>query len=169
MAKDSDWETIVPADDSGWETIIPANQGRGSINPPADAPLPNLKPAANPVAPASVPVAKASGSIDTSGNYFDPMGNVQMGGEAPTGTAPAPVSKSVLDNYKPEIEDRSKKPGFMLRPEYVEEVRNSFASVPAEKRRAALEEMAKGSGSKAIAAQRILSDIADEDKAAVWR
>ena len=165
MAKDSDWETIVPADDSGWETIIPANQGRGSINPPADAPLPNLKPAANPVAPASVPVAKASGSIDTSGNYFDPMGNVQMGGEAPTGTAPAPVSKSVLDNYKPEIEDRSKKPGFMLRPEYVEEVRNSFASVPAEKRRAALEEMAKGSGSKAIAAQRILSDIADEDKA----
>jgi hypothetical protein len=165
MAKDSDWETIVPADDSGWETIIPANQGRGSINPPADAPLPNLKPAANPVAPASVPVAKASGSIDTSGNYFDPMGNVQMGGEAPTGTAPAPVSKSVLDKYKPEVEDRSKKPGFMVRPEYVEEVRNSFASVPAEKRRAALEEMAKGSGSKAIAAQRILADLEDEAKA----
>jgi hypothetical protein len=164
MAKDSDWETIVPADDSGWETIIPANQGRGSINPPADAPLPNLKPAANPVAPARVPVAKASGSIDTSGDYLDPMGNVQGGAES-FGTAPAPVSKSVLDKYKPEVEDRSKKPGFMVRPEYVEEVRNSFASVAPEKRRAALVEASKGSGSKALAAQRILADLEDEAKA----
>ena len=164
MAKDSDWETIVPADDTGWETIIPANQGRGSINPPVDAPLPNLKPAASPVAPARVPVAKASGSIDTSGDYLDPMGNVQGGAES-FGTAPPPVSKSVLDKYKLEVEDRSKKPGFMVRPEYVEEVRNSFASVPAEKRRAALVEASKGSGSRALAAQRILADVADEEKA----
>jgi hypothetical protein len=164
MAKDSDWETIVPADDSGWETIIPANQGRGSINPPADAPLPNLKPAASPVMPTRAPT-KAASTIDSSADYFDPMGNVQMGGEAPTGTAPEPVSKSVLDKYKPEVEDRSKKPGFMVRPEYVDEVRNSFASVAPEKRRAALVEASKGSGSRALAAQRILADVADEEKA----
>ena len=120
---------------------------------------------ASPVAPARVPVAKPAATVDLADNYFDPMGNVQMGGEAPTGTAPAPVSKSVLDKYKPEVEDRSKKPGFMVRPEYVEEVRNSFASVPAEKRRAALVEASKGSGSRALAAQRILADLEDEDKA----
>ena len=131
MAKDSDWETIVPADDSGWETIIPANQGRGSINPPVDAPLPNLKPSASPVKATRAPVTQVASTLDSSGDYLDPMGNVQGGAES-FGTAPPPVSKSVLDNYKPEVEDRSKKPGFMVRPEYVEEVRNSFASVAPE-------------------------------------
>jgi len=166
MAKDSDWETIVPADDSGWETIIPANQGRGSINPPVDAPLPNLTPAAIPVKAtrAPAPVTQVASTLDSTGDYLDPMGNVQGGAES-FGTAPAPVSKSVLDKYKPEVEDRSKKPGFMVRPEYVEEVRNSFASVAPEKRRAALVEASKGSGSRALAAQRILADIADEEKA----
>jgi hypothetical protein len=159
MAKDSDWETIVPADDSGWETIIPANQGRGSINPPADAPLPNFKPTVSPVKATRAAVTEA----DTSNIVSDDFGGAAIMANARP--EEAPVVKSVLNNYKPEVEDRSKKPGFMVRPEYVEEVRNSFASVPAEKRRAALEEMAKGSGSKAIAAQRILSDIADEDKA----
>ena len=148
MAKDSDWETIVPGDDDGWETITPVS----SQKPPA----PVAKPA---------PAAKPAATVNLADDYFDPMGNVQMGGEAPTGTAPAPVSKSVLDKYTPKVEDRSKKPGFMVRPEYVDEVRNSFASVAPEKRRAALVEASKGSGSRALAAQRILADLEDEDKA----
>lgn len=116
--------------------------------------------------PARVPVTKAAPTVteaDTSNVISDDFGGAAiMANAAPEET---PAVKSVLNNYKPEVEDRSKKPGFMVRPEYVEEVRNSFASIPPEKRRAALEEMARGSGSKAMAAQRILADIADEDKA----
>jgi len=83
MAKDSDWETIVPADDSGWENIIPANQGRGSINPPADAPLPNLKPAASPVNPPRVEAREDKGIIQRVGEFF------------------RPEYKSVLESVKP--------------------------------------------------------------------
>ena len=126
------------------------------------------EPAAIPVKAtrAPAPVTQVASTLDSTGDYLDPMGNVQGGAES-FGTAPAPppVSKSVLDKYKPEVEDRSKKPGFMVRPEYVEEVRNSFASVAPEKRRAALVEASKGSGSRALAAQRILADLEDEDKA----
>jgi len=128
------------------------------------------EPAASPVAPAPAakpaPVAKpARASVetaDTSNAMGDDFGAAIMANAQP---APPPVSKSVLDKYKPEVEDRSKKPGFMVRPEYVEEVRNSFASVAPEKRRAALVEASKGSGSKALAAQRILADLEDEAKA----
>ncbi len=88
MAKDSDWETIVPADDSGWETIIPANQGRGSINPPVDAPLPNLKPAASPVNPPSVEVREDKGIIQRVGEFF------------------RPEYKSVLEGVKPTPQDK---------------------------------------------------------------
>jgi hypothetical protein len=88
MAKDSDWETIVPADDTGWETIIPANQGRGSINPPVDAPLPNLKPAASPVNPPSVEVREDKGIIQRVGEFF------------------RPEYKSVLEGVKPTPQDK---------------------------------------------------------------
>ena len=165
MAKDSDWETIVPGGDDGWETITPVSAKRelspGSTPSTAGA----GRESSDQRLPARAPVAKPAAAVNLAGDYFDPMGNVQMGGEAPTGTAPAPVSKSVLNTYKPEVENRSKKPGFMVRPEYVDEVRNSFASIAPEKRRDALVEMSKGSGSKALAAQRILADLEDEDKA----
>ena len=88
MAKDSDWETIVPADDSGWETIIPANQGRVSINPPADAPLPNLKPAASPVKPPSVEAREDKGIIQRVGEFF------------------RPEYKSVLEDAKPTPQEK---------------------------------------------------------------
>lgn len=71
-------------------------------------------------------------------------------------------SKSVLDNLPPV--DRTKEPGFMLRPEFVDQVRNSFASVAPEKRRQALIDAAAGTDATAQAAQRILFDVQKEDK-----
>jgi hypothetical protein len=52
----------------------------------------------------------------------------------------------------------------MLRPEFVDEVRNSFASVAPEKRRQALIDAAAGTDATAQAAQRILLDVQKEDK-----
>ena len=71
-------------------------------------------------------------------------------------------SKSVLDNLPPV--DRTKEPGFMLRPEFVDQVRDSFANVAPEKRRQALIDAAAGTDATAQAAQRILFDVQKEDK-----
>ncbi len=54
---------------------------------------------------------------------------------------------------------------FGPRPEYVEEIRQSFSNIPEEKRRAALQELAKGTDFKAKAAQQILADVLREDQA----
>ena len=97
-------------------------------------------------------------------DYTDAMGNMQGGASVPYGVAPAPVSKSVFDKPLP-VEDRSRTPGFLLRPEYVTELRNSFANVPPEQRRTALIEVAKGTDARARAAQQVLADVVAEDKA----
>lgn len=93
-----------------------------------------------------------------------------FGGEkaSPTPKMPAvpgPTAGLVsLINKQPAPQPEARPAGFMLRPEFVEEVRNSFADLPPEKRRAALEAEAAGSGVRAQAAQRILDEVRAQDK-----
>jgi len=54
--------------------------------------------------------------------------------------------------------------GFMLRPEFVEQVRSEYGNLPAEQRRTALQEASMGRGVRADAAKRILADLAVEDQ-----
>lgn len=79
--------------------------------------------------------------------------------------APAPRGQSVLD--RPDTRDRTQDVGFMLRPEFVERVRNDFAKVPADKRREALIAAASGENGVntqvSLAAQRILAEVKAED------
>jgi hypothetical protein len=154
MAKEW-WETYAPADepkDEWWssyavESEAAKPQGRRDVTPfKVDIQQPRQA-----AAPQQV-----SAEYSPSGDDF---GAAIMAAAAPA----APVrSKSVLDNLPPI--DRTKEPGFMLRPEFVDQVRDSFASVAPEKRRQALIDVAAGSDATAQAAQRILLDVQKEDK-----
>ena len=159
MAKEW-WETYAPADESKdewWssyavESEAAKPQGRRDVTPfKVDIQQPR-----------AAPVRQAAAAPEVSTEYSpsgDDFGSAIMAAAAPA----APVrSKSVLDNLPPV--DRTKEPGFMLRPEFVDQVRNSFASIPPEKRRQALIDAAAGTDATAQAAQRILFDVQKEDK-----
>ena len=74
----------------------------------------------------------------------------------------AAAAPQVSAEYSPSGKDFGS--AFMLRPEFVDKVRNSFASVAPEKRRQALIDAAAGTDATAQAAQRILLDVQKEDK-----
>ena len=156
MAKEW-WESYAPADESkeDWwsQYSVEAEkpQGRRDVTPfKVDIKQPP------PVA------AKATPSAD----YTDPMGGdfgsaiMDVAEPAP----PAPV-KSVLNTPQAQRsfqEAQLAKPGAMLRSEYVDTVRNSFANMAPEKRLTALTEMSQGTDSQAQAAQQILADVQAE-------
>ena len=117
--------------------------------------------AARPAAAQPVASAPAEDYTDAMGGDF---GSAIMAAAQPA--PPAPV-KSVLNTpqaLQAFREEQLAKPGAMLRPEYVESVRSSFADLPPETRLTALTEMSKGSGAQAQAAQRILFDVQAEDR-----
>ena len=150
------WDSYASAEEakddwwSSYEAVPQGNAGRGVINPPAEAPPRQFVPTARQAAPAfAVPE-----------DYTDVMGNAI--GTVPYGAEPALKSRSVLDNLPPV--DRTQQPGFMLRPEFVKQVRSNFASVSPEKRRQALIDTASGSDATAQAAKLILADVQKEDK-----
>jgi len=172
MAKDW-WESYAPATESkdNWwsgyavedaarrelpEGVKPSEAGGGRGSAPASAYV--RPPEAAPVARAETPPAAAE--------YTDAMGNALGGAEMPYGMEPAPSVKSVLNTpqaTRAYQEERLGKPGGMLRQEYIDSVRSSFANLPAEKRRDALSEMANGTDAQAQAAQRLLADVQAED------
>lgn len=160
MAKEW-WESYAPADEpkedwwSQYSVEAEKPQGRRDVTPfkvDIQQPAPvAAKPAA------ARPVASAP-----SEDYTDAMGNTLGGAAVPYGLEPAAPIKSVLNTpqaIQAFREEQLAKPGGMLRPEYVESVRSSFADMAPEKRLSALTEMSKGSGAQAQAAQRILADV----------
>lgn len=151
------WENdaVVEAPNEKWweqDAVVSQPQGRRDVTPfKVDVQQPRAALVRQAAAPQQV-----SADYSPSGDDF---GSAIMAAAAPA----APVrSKSVLDNFPPV--DRTKEPGFMLRPEFVDKVRNSFASVAPEKRRQALIDAAAGTDATAQAAQRILFDVQKEDK-----
>ena len=111
-------------------------------------------------APAPAPARVSAPAVAAPIDYTDAMGSMVSGGRTPDYEAPAPTvgTRSFLD--KP-----AERPFSMLRPEYVTEVRDSFADLPPEQRRDALVELAQGTDARAKAAQQILASVLGEDKA----
>jgi hypothetical protein len=84
-----------------------------------------------------------------------------LGEQAPA----APVSPPQTLAAQAGLDQRPSTPaGFMLRPEFVEQVRSEYGNFPPEQRRAALQEASMGRGVRADAAKRILADLAVEDQ-----
>ena len=110
--------------------------------------------------PAPAPARVSTPAVAAPIDYTDAMGSMVSGGRVPDYEAPTPTvgTRSFLD--KP-----AERPFSMLRPEYVTEVRDSFADLPPEQRRDALVELAQGTDARAKAAQQILASVLGEDKA----
>jgi hypothetical protein len=84
-----------------------------------------------------------------------------LGEQAPA----APVSPPQTLAAQAGLDQRPFTPaGFMLRPEFVEQVRSEYGNLPPEQRRTALQEASMGRGVRADAAKRILADLAVEDQ-----
>lgn len=84
-----------------------------------------------------------------------------LGEQAPA----APVSPPQTLAAQAGLDQRPSTPaGFMLRPEFVEQVRSEYGNLPPEQRRTALQEASMGRGVRADAAKRILADLAVEDQ-----
>ena len=84
-----------------------------------------------------------------------------LGEQAPA----APVSPPQTLAAQAGLDQRPSMPaGFMLRPEFVEQVRSEYGNLPPEQRRTALQEASMGRGVRADAAKRILADLAVEDQ-----
>lgn len=79
-------------------------------------------------------------------------------------TEPEVRPKKIGSVLEREVVEPARGAGFMLRPDFVQEVRSSFANVPAEKRRSALEEAAKATDATGQAARRILEEVRAEDE-----
>lgn len=78
---------------------------------------------------------------------------------------PAEQAPPTVDQGLAAIQPRPSTPaGFMLRPEFVEQVRSEYGNLPPEQRRTALQEASMGRGVRADAAKRILADLAVEDQ-----
>jgi hypothetical protein len=112
------------------------------------------------------PVAAKPVASIPSADYTDPMGG-DFGSAIMDVAEPAPPApiRSVLNTPQAQRsfqEAQLAKPGAMLRSEYVDTVRNSFANMAPEKRLTALTEMLQGTDSQAQAAQRILADVQAE-------
>lgn len=132
-----------------------AGGGRGFVNPPLiGQPQPTYPAAARAPALAPEPIDYGDAATD------------MMGTPIADSAPPPRPGRSVLDQPGPGA-DRTQEIGFMLRPEFVEEVRNNFAKVPPEKRREALIAAASGENGinpqVALAAQRILAEVKAED------
>lgn len=154
----NDWTVVseTPATEaSGWEVASesPATEPSGWV---VASETPVEKPSfAQRIKSALVPTPKEGPTVGISDEMTEALKAV---------TEPEVRPKRIGSVLEQEVVEPARGAGFMLRPDFVQEVRSSFANVPAERRRSALEEAAKATDATGQAARRILEEVRAEDE-----